>query len=148
MMSNRGAMFVPVCVDNLVIASRKTCPLVPTRNPSNIPPQKSSTVKNGCTSFFRISVTAIINARTRLAKRAANIDQTDVTGEVKALIARYIGASVWKMEGDIRDVISIGKLVRKSDGPQEIEQIMNTMVKYRQSYLVFEPIYLFLQSIF
>jgi DNA polymerase III delta prime subunit len=27
-------------------------------------------------------------------------------------LARYIGASVWKMEGDIRDVISIGKLVR------------------------------------
>ena len=32
--------------------------------------------------------------------------------------------------GDIRDVISIGKLVRKSDGPQEIQMIMNTMAKY------------------
>jgi hypothetical protein len=38
--------------------------------------------------------------------------------------------SVWKNGGDIRDVISIGKLVRKSDGPQEIEQIMETMSKY------------------
>ena len=28
-------------------------------------------------------------------------------------IARYIGAQVWKMEGDIRDVISTGKLVQK-----------------------------------
>jgi hypothetical protein len=27
-------------------------------------------------------------------------------------------------------VISIGKLVRKSDGPQEIEMIMKTMMKY------------------
>jgi hypothetical protein len=27
-------------------------------------------------------------------------------------------------------VISIGKLVRKSDGPQEIELIMETMTKY------------------
>jgi hypothetical protein len=27
-------------------------------------------------------------------------------------------------------VISIGKLVRKSDGPQEIELIMQTMSKY------------------
>jgi len=27
-------------------------------------------------------------------------------------------------------VISIGKLVRKSDGPQEIQMIMNTMAKY------------------
>jgi len=32
--------------------------------------------------------------------------------------------------GGIRDVISIGKLIRKSDGPREIEQIMNTMAKY------------------
>jgi hypothetical protein len=45
-------------------------------------------------------------------------------------IARYIGAAVWKSQGDIRDVISIGKLVRKSDGPLEIEEIMNTMAKY------------------
>jgi hypothetical protein len=43
---------------------------------------------------------------------------------------RYIGAAVWKSQGDIRDVISIGKLVRKSDGPLEIEQIMNTMANY------------------
>jgi hypothetical protein len=45
-------------------------------------------------------------------------------------IARYIGANVWKNGGDIRDVISIGNLVRKSDGPQEIELIMETMSKY------------------
>ena len=36
----------------------------------------------------------------------------------------------WNSGGDIRDVISIGKLVRKSDGPQEIQMIMNTMAKY------------------
>jgi hypothetical protein len=30
----------------------------------------------------------------------------------------------------MRDIISIGKLVRKSDGPQEIELIMKTMMKY------------------
>jgi hypothetical protein len=46
-------------------------------------------------------------------------------------IATYIGAAVWKSQGDIRDVISIGKLIRKSDGPREIEQILNTMAKYR-----------------
>ena len=45
-------------------------------------------------------------------------------------IARYIGSSVWKNEGDIRDVIATGKLVRKSDGPQEIELIMKTVMKY------------------
>jgi hypothetical protein len=32
--------------------------------------------------------------------------------------------------GDIRDVISIGKLVRKSDGPEQIDLIMQTMSKY------------------
>ena len=45
-------------------------------------------------------------------------------------LARYIGACVWKNEGDIRDVISIGKLVRRSDGPEQIEQIMETIIKY------------------
>ena len=38
--------------------------------------------------------------------------------------------SVWNMEGDIRDVISIGKLVRKSDGPEQVELITETMSKY------------------
>jgi replication-associated recombination protein RarA len=45
-------------------------------------------------------------------------------------LARYIGATVFKNGGDVRDVLSIGKLVRKSDGPLEIEQIISTMIKY------------------
>ena len=45
-------------------------------------------------------------------------------------LARYIGANVWKNGGDIRDVVSIGKLVKKSDGPDEIELIMKTITKY------------------
>jgi hypothetical protein len=32
--------------------------------------------------------------------------------------------------GDIRDVMSIGKLVRKNDGPEEVGQILATMIKY------------------
>jgi hypothetical protein len=32
--------------------------------------------------------------------------------------------------GRIRDVISIGKLVRKSDGPEQIGLIIKTMAKY------------------
>jgi len=31
---------------------------------------------------------------------------------------------------DIRDVISLGKLMRKADGPDEIEAIMRTFSKY------------------
>jgi hypothetical protein len=45
-------------------------------------------------------------------------------------ITRCIGASVWRNGGDIRDVISIGRLVRKSDGPEQIDLIMKTMTKY------------------
>jgi MoxR-like ATPase len=45
-------------------------------------------------------------------------------------IARYIGAAVWKNGGDIRDCISIGKLVRKNDGPEEIAEIISIITKY------------------
>ena len=41
-----------------------------------------------------------------------------------------IGKEIWKEEGDIRDIISISKLVKKYDGPDEILQIIRTMVKY------------------
>jgi hypothetical protein len=41
-----------------------------------------------------------------------------------------IGKAVWDQGGDIRDVISIGKLVRKYDGHEEIEQMLTTMTKY------------------
>jgi MoxR-like ATPase len=48
----------------------------------------------------------------------------------KLKIAYVIGKAVWDQGGDIRDVISIGKLVRKNDGPEEVEQILDTMSKY------------------
>jgi hypothetical protein len=53
-----------------------------------------------------------------------------VLSKASPSIARYIAANVWKNGGDIRDVISIGKLVSKSDGPEQIEMIMETMTKY------------------
>ncbi|MGC2575727.1 MAG: hypothetical protein WA364_29835 [Candidatus Nitrosopolaris sp.] len=48
----------------------------------------------------------------------------------KLKIVPVIGKAVWDQGGDIRDVISIGKLVQKNDGPEEVEQIINTMMKY------------------
>jgi hypothetical protein len=48
----------------------------------------------------------------------------------KLKIAHVIGKAVWEQKGDIHDVISIGKLVRKNDGPEEVEQILSTMIKY------------------
>jgi MoxR-like ATPase len=56
----------------------------------------------------------------------------EVSAEVlpKLKIAHVIGKAVWDQRGDIRDVISIGKLVRKDDGPEEVEQILGTIIKY------------------
>src|SRR5215469_9664491 len=48
----------------------------------------------------------------------------------KLKIAHTIGKTVWNQGGDIRDVITIGKLVRKNDGPEEVEHKLSTMIKY------------------
>jgi hypothetical protein len=48
----------------------------------------------------------------------------------KLKIVHVIEKAAWDQRGDIRDVISIGRLVRKSDGPEEVEQILATMMKY------------------
>jgi Holliday junction DNA helicase RuvB len=48
----------------------------------------------------------------------------------KLKIAHVIGKAVWDQRGGIRDVISIGKLIRKTDGPKEVEQILATIIKY------------------
>ena len=48
-------------------------------------------------------------------------------------IAQVIGKAVWDQRGDIRDVISIGKLVRKNDGPEEVEQILGPDDQVRRS---------------
>jgi replication-associated recombination protein RarA len=53
-----------------------------------------------------------------------------VLPKLSSSLARYIGDNVWKNRGDVRDVISIGKLVRKSDGPEQIGLIIKTMAKY------------------
>jgi replication-associated recombination protein RarA len=48
-------------------------------------------------------------------------------------VARYIGAAVWKNQGDIRDVINIGKLIKKKDRPEDIERIIFTISKYGET---------------
>jgi replication-associated recombination protein RarA len=53
-----------------------------------------------------------------------------VLRKLSSSLARYIGSNVWKNGGNIRDVISIGKLVRRSDGPEQIALIIKTMMKY------------------
>ena len=46
--------------------------------------------------------------------------------------ALIIGEEIWKSQGDIRDVISVSKLVKKDDGPEDIAEIINTLAKYRE----------------
>ncbi|MFY9798483.1 MAG: hypothetical protein WAK17_01395 [Candidatus Nitrosopolaris sp.] len=41
-----------------------------------------------------------------------------------------IGRQVWAQSGDIRDVISISKLIRQDDGHEEIAQIIRSLNKY------------------
>ena len=53
-----------------------------------------------------------------------------VCSKLKEVISRIIGEEVWKARKDVRDVISFSKLIRKSDGPDEIEAIMRTLTKY------------------
>ena len=53
-----------------------------------------------------------------------------VLPKLKELTAHRVGVAVWNQKGDIRDVISLGKLIRKGDGPEEIEGFVKTLAKY------------------
>ena len=44
--------------------------------------------------------------------------------------ALIIAEETWEQQGDIRDVISLSKLVKKHDGPGEIAEITKTFAKY------------------
>lgn len=43
-------------------------------------------------------------------------------------LARYIGFTTFRNGG--REVISIGKLVKKEDGPEAVDLILKTLMKY------------------
>jgi MoxR-like ATPase len=44
--------------------------------------------------------------------------------------ALIIAEETWEQQGDIRDLISLPKLVKKHDGPGEIAEIIKTLAKY------------------
>jgi hypothetical protein len=51
--------------------------------------------------------------------------------ELRESTAHEIGLQVWNQGSkDIRDVISISKLIRRNDGHEEIEHMIRTMKKY------------------
>jgi hypothetical protein len=44
--------------------------------------------------------------------------------------ALIIAEETWEQQGNIRDVISLSKLVKKHDDPGEIAEIIETLAKY------------------
>ena len=53
-----------------------------------------------------------------------------VCPKLKAHVAEMIGETVWKDGGDVRDVISVSKLIQKHDGEEGVREIMKTLNKY------------------
>jgi DNA polymerase III delta prime subunit len=53
-----------------------------------------------------------------------------VCSKLKEDTAMMIGEVVYKQGGDIRNVISISKLIQKQDGEEEVREIMATLNKY------------------
>ena len=93
---------------------------------------KGAKVFAACNEITRLS--RPLQSRFRRLYLPAYSEERFLEVSVKVLpklkIAHVIGKAVWDQEGDIRDVISIGKLVRKNDGPEEVEQMIGTMIKY------------------
>ena len=44
--------------------------------------------------------------------------------------AEMIGEEVFKVDGSVRDVISISKLLKRYDGPEEVREILTSLNKY------------------
>ena len=93
---------------------------------------KGTKVFAACNEITRLSKP--LQSRFRCLHLPRYIEEQFLEVSVKVLpklkIAHVIGKAVWEQRGDIRDVISIGKLVRKNDGPEEVEEILATMIKY------------------
>jgi len=45
-------------------------------------------------------------------------------------LARYIGHIVFEQGRDIGTVMSVGKLLKNSDGPEDVNRIIQTLMKY------------------
>ena len=96
---------------------------------------KGAKVFGACNEITRLS--RPLQSRFRRLHLPPYTEQQFLEVSVKVLpklkIARIIGKAVLDQGGDIRDVISIGKLVRKNDRPEEVEQILSTMTKYGET---------------
>jgi hypothetical protein len=50
--------------------------------------------------------------------------------KLKEETVHTIVEQVWNTRKDVRDVISLGKLIRRNDGPAEIQAILNSLTRY------------------
>ncbi len=93
---------------------------------------KAAKVFAACNELTRLSKPMQSRFRCLHLPRYSEEEFLEVSIKVlpKLKISHVILKAVWDNRGDIRDVISIGKLVRKNDGPEEVEQILSTMTKY------------------
>jgi MoxR-like ATPase len=96
---------------------------------------KGAKVFAACNEISRLS--RPLQSRFRRLHLPPYTEQQFLEVSVKVLpklkIGYVIGKAVWDQKGDIRDVISIGKLVRKNDGPEEVKQIIRTMAQYGET---------------
>jgi ATP-dependent Lon protease len=53
-----------------------------------------------------------------------------VLPKLKEETVHIIATQVWNTSKDVRDVISVGKLIRRNDTEEGVEQIMRTLAKY------------------
>ena len=102
---------------------------------------KGAKVFAACNEITRLS--RPLQSRFRCLHLPSYTEEQFLEVAVKVLprlkIAHVIGKAVWRQRGDIRYVISIGKLVRKNDGPEEVEQILRTMTKYGEMLMRCTP---------
>jgi replication-associated recombination protein RarA len=95
---------------------------------------KGAKVFATCNEIYRLSKPLQSRFRKLFLPRYTEQQFIDVSVKVLPKVgenmARYIGFTVFRSGGDIRDVMSVGKLIRKGDGPQEFERMINTVTKY------------------
>lgn len=93
---------------------------------------KGAKVFAACNEITRLSIPLQSRFRCLHLPKYSEEQFLEVSMKVlpKLKIAHVVGKTVWDKRGDIRDVISIGKLIRKTDGPEEVEQVLATMIKY------------------
>jgi hypothetical protein len=85
---------------------------------------------NETSTFRAIFVLDNIDKISEHVIRLVNMIADTTTGQIQKTLSDYT-PTPHKTTEDIRDVISVGKLIRKNDGPkEEIEQMIRTMKKY------------------